>query len=124
MSPFLEHLDDCEKLSVIDVVVSLCWGEGGRVIGTGVEVSIHILLHQYSSYCSEGSVHHDKEGLRGVWHLDYRGRKEYFLQFDECFVLFLPHRKATPFLVRSWSGHARAEQLGGKLLGEVAKSNE
>ena len=48
MSPFLQSLDDGEKFSVIDVIVSLHRGKGGRMVGTGVEVSIGVLLHQYS----------------------------------------------------------------------------
>ena len=86
--PFLECLDYHKKLPIIDVIILFYWREGGRVVGTGVEVSIHIFLHQYSSSCGEGGICHDKEGFGGVWHLDYQGREECFLQFDECFVLF------------------------------------
>ena len=44
MSSLFECLDDCQEFSVIDVIIPLSWGEGGRMVGTGVEISIGILL--------------------------------------------------------------------------------
>ena len=48
VSPFLQNLDDSKELPVIGVIVSLCRREGGRVISTGVEVSVGVLLYEYS----------------------------------------------------------------------------
>ena len=49
MLPFLEHLDDCKEFPIIDVIVSLCGGEGGGMVGAGMEVPVGVLLHQYPS---------------------------------------------------------------------------
>ena len=49
VSPFFECLDDCQEFPIIDVVVSLGRGEGGRMVGTRVKVSIGVLLHEYPS---------------------------------------------------------------------------
>ena len=73
MLPFLQSLDDSEKLSIIDIVISFCGGEGGRMIGTRMEVSIGVFLHEYSPRGSEGGISHDKEGFGGVRHFNYQG---------------------------------------------------
>ena len=49
MAPFFKSLDDSKELPIVDIVISLSWGEGGGVVGTGVEVPIGVLLHEYSS---------------------------------------------------------------------------
>ena len=40
VAPFLEYLDSGKELSVIYVIVSFHRGEHGRIVSTGVEVSI------------------------------------------------------------------------------------
>ena len=45
MMPFLQGLDDSKEFPIVDIVISFCRGEGGRMIGTGMEISIGILLH-------------------------------------------------------------------------------
>ena len=73
VSPLFQGLDDCEELSIIDVIIPLSRREGGGMIGTGVEVSIGVLLHEYSSRGSKGGIGHDEEWLGGVRHFDYWG---------------------------------------------------
>ena len=89
VSPFLECLDDCQEFSVIDVIVPFSRGKGGRIVSTGVKVSVGVLLHEYSSSGSEGGIGHDIEQFRSVQHFDYQGREEYFFELDKCVVLFL-----------------------------------
>ena len=101
MMPFLQGLDDREEFPIIDVIISFCRGEGGRMTGTRMEVSIGVLLHRYSSGSSEGSISHDKEWVGGVQHFDYRGGKECFLEFDECVPVPFSIGRQSPF----WFGH-------------------
>ena len=89
MSLFLEHLDDCQELPVVDVIISFCKGEGSGMVGTGVKVSVGGLLHKYPSSGGEGGIGHDIEWPGGVRHLDYQGREEHFLELYKCVVLFL-----------------------------------
>ena len=69
--PFLESLDDRKEFSIVYVIVSLCWGEGGRVIGARVEVPVGILLHEDPSGFCEGDVGRDEEQFSGIQHVDY-----------------------------------------------------
>ena len=89
VSPFLEHLDDSQEFSVIDVVVLFSGGEGGGMVGAGVKVSVGVLLHEYPSSGCEGGISHDIEQFRGIQHFDYWGGEENFLEFDKHVVLFL-----------------------------------
>ena len=122
--PLLQGLDDHKEFSIIDVIVSFCQREDGRVICTGMEISVRIFLHKYSSRSSEGGIGHDKEGFGGVWHLDHRGRKEHFFKFDKGVVLFLSPMEGNPFLgqIMEWSGECG--EVRDELLVEVAKSDE
>ena len=96
VSPLPQSLDDSEELPVIDVVISFGRGEGGRMIGTRMEVSVGVLLYEYSPGGGEGGIHHDKEGFGGVWHLDHGGRQEHFLEFNECVILLLSPLEGDP----------------------------
>ena len=78
MMPFFQGLDDGEEFPVVNVVVLFCRGEDGRMLGTGVEIPIGILLHEHPSSSGERGISHDKEEFGGIWHLDYRGGKECF----------------------------------------------
>ena len=49
VSPLLQGLDDSEEFPIINVIVLLSGREGGRVISTGMEISIGVLLHEYPS---------------------------------------------------------------------------
>ena len=66
MPPLLQGLDDSKEFPIINVIVSLSGREGGRVISAGMEISIGVLLHEYSSRGSKGGIHHDKEGFSGI----------------------------------------------------------
>ena len=92
MLPFLQGLDDSEEFSIIDVIVLFCGGEGGRMVGTRMEISIRVLLYKYTSRGCKGGIHHDKERFGCVRHFDYWGREECFFESYECVVLFLPPR--------------------------------
>ena len=94
------------------------------MIGTQMDISIGIFLHEHSSQGSEASIHHDEEGFGSVWHLDYRGSQECFLEFDECVVLFLSLLKSNPFLgqVMKWSGECRG--VRDQLSVRVAEHDE
>ena len=45
---FLKCLDNCKKFFIIDVVISFCRGEHGRIVCAGMEFSIDIFLHEYT----------------------------------------------------------------------------
>ena len=98
MLPFLQSSDDSEKLSIIDIIISFCEGEGGRMIGTRMEVSIGVFLHEYSPRGGEGGVGHDKEGFGSVQHFDYWSGQEHLFEFDESVVLFFPPVEGHSFL--------------------------
>ena len=59
------------------------------MVGTRVEISVGVLLHEDPSSDSEGGISHDKEWFGGVWHLYYWSGEEHFFEFDECVILFL-----------------------------------
>ena len=124
VAPLLQGLDDHKEFSVIDVVVSFCWGESGRLISTGMEIPVGILLHEYSSHSSERCVGHDKEQFSGIQHLDYGGREECFLEFDKCVDLLFSPREGSPLFgqVMEWLSECR--EVRDKLLVEVAESDE
>ena len=124
MLPFLQSLDDGEELPIIDVIVSLSWREGGRVIGTGMEISVGVLLHKYSSRGGKGGVCHDKEGFGGVRHLDNWGCQECLLELDESIILFLSPVEGHPFLCQIKKRSSECREVGDELLVKVAESNE
>ena len=66
MLPLFVGEDDCQKLSVINIIMSLCRGEGGRMIGTGMEIPIGVLLHEYSFSGSERGISHDEEWFGSI----------------------------------------------------------
>ena len=49
LAPFLKSVNYCKEFAIIDIVISLGRSKSLRVIGTGVEIPIAILLHQHSS---------------------------------------------------------------------------
>jgi len=66
LAPLFKCPYDSEKLSVIDIVVSLCWSEGLGIIGAGVQIPIAIFLHQHRPRGNKRSVGHDEEGKIGI----------------------------------------------------------
>ena len=98
MTPFLQGLDEGEELSVIDVIVSLSQGEDSGMVGARMVIPIRVLLHEYSSRCSEGGIGHNEEGFSCIWHFDHQGRKEDLFEFNECVVLFLSPLEGDPLL--------------------------
>ena len=74
------------------------------MVGTGMEVSVGVFLHQHTSRSCEGGISHDEERLGSVRHLDHWGGQESLFELDEGIVLVLSPVKIYPLLVRSWSG--------------------
>ena len=81
-------------------------------------------MHEHSSRGGEGGVSHDEEGFGSVWHLDYWGGEECFLEFDEHIILFLSPQEGGSLLcqVMEWSSECREVQ--DELLVKVTESNE
>ena len=124
VAPFFPGQDDSEEFPIIDVIVLLCRREGGGVIGIGLKVPVGVLLHEYPPRHGEGGISHDKERFGGVWHLEYWGREECSLEFDECFVLLLSPYEGSPLFgqVVKWPGECG--EVRDELSVEVAESNE
>ena len=76
LAPFLKCKDDCQKLSVIDVVVLLSGGEGSRKVGAGVKILVSVGLKENGSSCKERCIGHDGKRLGYIRDLKYRGRGE------------------------------------------------
>ena len=86
--PLFQCLNNSEKLSVVDIVVSFCGREGSGMVGARMEVSIGIPLHEYSSRGGKRGICHDKQQFGSVWHFDHQGGQECLLEFDKGIVLF------------------------------------
>ena len=82
------------------------------MVGTGMEVSVGVFLHQHTSRSHEGGVSHDEERLGSVRHLDHWGGQESLFELDEGIVLVLSPVKIYPLLVRLWSGQVSTEKFG------------
>ena len=46
MSPGFEGMDDGQEFSVVNIIVSFCWGEGLREVGTGMPFAIRVSLEK------------------------------------------------------------------------------
>ena len=57
--PFHQGKDDGKKLSIVDIVVPFCSREGLREVGTGVEVTRGIRLHEDCAHCEKRGIHHE-----------------------------------------------------------------
>ena len=123
MLPFLQGLNDSKKFPIVDVIVLFCQGEGSRMIGAGMKIPIGVFLHEYSPRGGEGGISHYKEGFGSVWHLDYRGGEECFLEFDECIILFLSPQKGSPFLGQVMEQSGECREVGDELLVKVTESD-
>ena len=71
VTPFLQGLDDSKELSIVDGIVLFGRRKGGRMVSTGVKVSVGVFLHEYPSGGSEGGVSHNKEWLGCIQHFDH-----------------------------------------------------
>ena len=94
------------------------------MVGTGMEISMRIFLHEYLSQGGEGGIHHDKERFGSIRHFDHRSGKEHLFEFDECPVLLFSPVEGDPFLGQIVDRLGKGREAGDKLLVEVAKSNE
>ena len=71
MVPLFQGLDDSEEFSVVNVIVSFGGGKGSRMICAGMEVTVGVLLHEYSSGGGEGGISHDEERFGCIRHFDH-----------------------------------------------------
>ena len=94
------------------------------MISTGVKLSIGILLHEYSPSGHERGVGHDKERSGGIWHANYQGGEEYFLELDEGVILFPFPVKGDSFLGQVMERSGESAEVWDEFLVEVAESNE
>ena len=72
MSPMIQGMDNSEELLIIDIVVPLCRGEHLREVGTGVKVTVIILLHEDSATGQERGISHNDERMTDIWEVKYR----------------------------------------------------
>ena len=72
--PLRESKDGHKQFLVINIIVSFGEGECFGEVGTGMKVTIDILLHKNSSCCKEKGIDHEGEGSRGVRDGEDRGR--------------------------------------------------
>ena len=71
MSPMIQGMDNGEELLIIDIVVPLCRGEHLREVGTGVKVTVIILLHEDSATGQERGISHNDERMTDIWEVKY-----------------------------------------------------
>ena len=76
VAPGFQGADDCEELSVVDVIISLSRGERLRKIGTWVPVTIEVGLEEDSSGRILRSVGGNGEGGRQVGKVENGLREE------------------------------------------------
>ena len=67
VAPVVESVNDSKQLPIIDIIVSFSRGEGLGKIGTRMEVTVIISLHEDPSTSKEGCICHDNE-----WALNIR----------------------------------------------------
>ena len=72
VSPMIQGVDNSKEFPIINVIISFCRSEHLRKIGTGVKVSVIILLHEDSSTSQEGSISHNDEGTMDIWEAEYQ----------------------------------------------------
>ena len=71
--PLGESKDDCKQFTVVNIIILFGEGERFGEVGTGMKVTIDILLHKNSSCCKERGIGHKREGSRGVGDGEDRG---------------------------------------------------
>ena len=76
LAPFLKCKNDCQKLPIVDVVVSLSRGEGSGEVSAGVKILIGIRLKENGSSCKERCISHDGKWSGHIRDLEYGGRGE------------------------------------------------
>ena len=66
VSLVVKGMDDCEQLTIIDIVVSFGRREGHGDVSAWVEVTIAVALHENSPTGKEGGIGHDDEGVLDI----------------------------------------------------------
>ena len=83
VSPRLQGTDDCEELSVVDVVIAFSWDERLREVRARVPVAIRISLEEDGARGVLGDVGGNGEGLDEVGEVEDGARQEELLQLVE-----------------------------------------
>ena len=112
MMPFLQGLDDSKELPIIDVVVSFCWGEGCRMVGTWMEIPIGVFCISTPPEAVREVLVMTKKGLAVSGILITGVERNICLSFMNVSSCSFPQWKVTPFLVKLWSGQASVEKFG------------
>ena len=112
VAPLLQGLDDHKEFSIIDVIVSFCRREGGKVICTGMEISIRIFYISTPPEAVREALVMTKKGLAVSGILITGAERNISLSLIKALSCSFPQWKATPFLVKSWSGQASVEKFG------------
>ena len=87
MFPFRKCKDNSKEFPIINVIVLFCQGEGFGEICTGMEIIVHVLLHEDYSCSKKGSIRYDMEGTRYVRdHEDREGGKDVFEGIERALV--------------------------------------
>ena len=76
VAPGFQGADDCKELPVINVIISLGWGEQLRKVGTRVPVSIGVSLEEDGSGRMLRSIGGNSKGGRQVGKVENRFQEE------------------------------------------------
>ena len=112
MAPFFQGLDDGEEFPVVNVIVSFFQGEGGRMIGTGVEIPIGILCMSTPPVAVREESVMMKNSLVVSGILITGTERNVSLSLMNMLSCSFPHWKMIPFFIKSWRGRMRVEKLG------------
>ena len=110
--PLFQSLDDSKEFPIIDIVISFCRREGGRMIGTGMVIPIGVFCMSTPPEAVREALVIMKKGLVVSGNLITGAERNISLSFTNVSFCSFPYWKAIPFLVRSWSGRASVEKLG------------
>ena len=70
--PFFQGEDDSQEFAIVNVIVSFSQDKSLREIGTGVGITIEVILEEDSTCCKERDVGHNGEGTSYI--RDDKGR--------------------------------------------------
>ena len=64
--PFKEDEDDSKEFSIVNVIIMFGRGKSLGEVGTGMEVTICVFLHEDCSHGKKGGIRHDMEWTRDI----------------------------------------------------------
>ena len=112
MMPFLQGLDDSKELSIIDGIVLIGGRKGGRMVSTGVKVSVGVFCISTPPEAVREVLVMTKKGLAVSGILITGVERNICLSFMNVSSCSFLQWKVTPFLVKLWSGQASVEKFG------------